>query len=172
MPAAGWATSQGPSIQERRAVQEAQAMAMKKQQEAMIFKKQRDELMMSYKALEQAKNQAMGQMKVSERDYKAAMAKFTQAQKQEQDVENQLAQLRQNSNKLDAATLDSQTKKLRDTQTQLVQNLKNFSKIQQDSYEAMLNYDNQYRGLLAKEQVLRQQIEAAQRQLQFVVSQP
>jgi len=61
---------------------------------------------------------------------------------------------------------------LRDSQSQLIQNMKNFSKLQQDSYEAMLNFDNQYRGLLAKEQILRQQIESVQRQLQFVISQP
>lgn len=172
LPSTALAGSQGASIQERRAIQEAQAMAMKKQQEVIIFKKQRDEMMLNYKALQQVKNQAMGQMKVAQRDYKAAMAKFTQTEQQEQAIESQIIQLQQNRNKLDAASFDNQLKKLRDSQSQLIQNMKNFSKLQQDSYEEMLNFDNQYRGLLAKEQILRQQIESVQRQLQFVISQP
>lgn len=166
------AAAQGPNIQERRAIQEVQAMAMKKQQEIAIFKKQRDELLAGYKALQKAKNDAAGQMKISQRDYTTAMAKFNQAKLQEEQLQAQVTELRQNSSKLDSGVLERQMKKLRDDQSKLIDNMKSYSKIQQDSYESMMTADNQHRNLLVKDQVLRQQIENVQRQLQFVASQP
>lgn len=172
LPSVVLASSQGPSIQERRAMQEAQAMQQKKQQEVAIFKKQRDELMLNYKSMAQVKNQLEGQMKISQRDYKGAMAKFNQAQEQEGQIESQIVQLRKNSSKVDTGVVEGQMKKLRDTQAQIIENMKNFSNVQKDSYESLQAFDMQYRNLLAKEQVLRQQIEAVQRQLQFVISQP
>jgi len=153
-------------------MQEAQAMMMKKQQEIAIFKKQRDELLLNFKAMQKVKNDVLGQMKISERDYKTAMAKFNQAKLQEEQIQSQITELRQNSQKINNTTLTNQMKKLRDNQSQLVENMKTFSKVQQDSYASMMNFDNQYNAFLAKEQILRQQIDSVQRQLQFVISQP
>ncbi len=171
-PGQTFASSTQPNLQEMRARHEVELVKQQKQQQAAIFKKQRDELLSGYKSLMQNKETVYGQMKISEKDYKTAMAKFNKAKQQQFDIEGQMGQLIQNSAKIDKKQAEVQMQKLRDAQAKAIEDMKKFSKIQQDSYESMRGSDLQYRNFTAKEQILKQQIESVQRQLQFVISQP
>ncbi|MCB9771347.1 MAG: hypothetical protein H6754_02200 [Candidatus Omnitrophica bacterium] len=165
------ASSQKPNLQEMRAQREVELINMQKQQQVGIFKRRRDELLADYKGLMRVKNDAYGQMKIAEKDYKKAMAKLEKAKAQQFEVEAQIGKLLQDKNS-DELHAQSQIKKLRDQQTSLISEIKSYSQIQQASYENMKNFDNQYRSFASKEPILKQQIESVQRQLQFVLSQP
>lgn len=165
------ASSQKPNLQEMRAQREVELINMQKQQQVGIFKRRRDELLGDYKGLLRVKNDAYGQMKIAEKDYKTAMAKLEKAKAQQFDVEAQIGKLLQDK-KVDQQQAQSQLKKLRDQQTSLITEIKNYSQIQQASFENMKNFDNQYRSFASKEPILKQQIESVQRQLQFILSQP
>ncbi len=167
-----FASSSRPNLQEMHALHEQELVKQQKQQQAGIFKKQRDELLANYKALLRAKDDAYNQMKLSERDYKAAMARFNNAQQQQAGIDSQIIQLRKNKSQVEKSQLQAQLQTLSQAQTKIAGQMNNFSKIQQASYENMQMADAQFRNLSAKEQILKQQIDSIQRQLQFVLSQP
>ena len=172
VPKSVCASSSQPNLQEMRAQHELALVKEQKQQQAAIFKKRRDELLLNYKALLKVRSEAYTQMKVSERDYKISSAKLNKAQDQINSFDAQISQLKENRSAVDKKKLAVQLQRLQEDQTKIILAMKNYSQIQQDSYAAMKNTDVQYRNLLAKEQILKDQIDSIQRQLQFVLSQP
>ncbi len=167
-----FASSSRPNLQEMHALHEQELVKQQKQQQAGIFKKQRDELLANYKALLRAKDDAYNQMKVSERDYKTATARVNSSLQEQAGIENQIMVLRKNKSAVEKKQLQAQLQALSQAQTKIAGQMSNFSKIQQASYENMQMADAQFRNLTAKEQILKQQIDSVQRQLQFVLSQP
>lgn len=171
-PVTGLAAVSGPNLQQMHALHEQELVKQQKQQQAQIFKKQRDDLLTQYKALLQAKDDMYNQMKISERDYKMSCAKFNNAQQEKSNLERQVSQLQKNNLQIDKKQLQAQLQKLQQAENKVFVSINNFSRIQQASYDNMQNADAKYRNFTAKEQILKQQIESAQRQLQFVLSQP
>ncbi len=167
-----FASNARPNLQEMHALHEQELVKQQKQQQAGIFKKQRDELLANYKALLRAKDDAYNQMKISQRDYTAATARFNNAQQQQVGIDTQISQLRKNKSQIQKTQLQAQLQALSQAQAKIAGQMNNFSKIQQASYENMQMADAQFRNLTAKEQILKQQIDSVQRQLQFVLSQP
>lgn len=172
LPKSGFASSRQPNLQEMRAQRELALVQEQKQQQAAIFKKLRDELLVNYKSLLKVRNEVYGQMKVLERDYKISSAKLNQAQDQINYFDAQISQLKEKVSAGDKKKLGIQLQRLQEEQTKVIVAMKNYSQIQQDSYARMQNADAQYRNLIAKEHILKSQIESVQRQLQFVLSQP
>lgn len=166
------ASSSQPNLQEMRAQHELALVKEQKQQQAAIFKRRRDELFVNYKSLLKARNEVYAQMKISERDYKISSAKLNKAQEQISNFDAQISQLKENRLAVDKKKLGIQLQKLQEDQTKVILAMKNYSQIQQESYAKMQNTDAQYRNLIAKEQILKDQIDSVQRQLQFVLSQP
>jgi hypothetical protein len=172
VPSSVCASSSQPNLQEMHAQHELALVKEQKQQQAAIFKKHRDELLVNYKSLLKARNEVYAQMKISERDYKISSAKLNKAQDQINNFDAQISQIKENRLTVDKKKLGIQLQRLQNDQTKVILAMKNYSQIQQESYAKMQNTDSQYRNLVAKEQILKDQIDSVQRQLQFVLSQP
>lgn len=168
----GFASSRQPNLQEMRALQQQQVEQQQKKQQVGIIKKQRDELLASYKEILRVREMSYSRMKTSQRDYKTATFKFEEAQKKRATIENQLVQVKMNKAKLDKTSLNSQVQLLAQSQSDLVGQMNNFAQIRQNAYESMREADGQYRNSAAQAEIIKQKIESAQRQLQFVLSQP
>lgn len=166
------ASSRQPNLQEMRAQRELALVQEQKQQQAAIFKKRRDELLINYKSLLTARNEVYAQMKISERDYKISSAKLNKAQDQLNGFDAQISQLKENRSAIDKRKWNTQLQRVQEEQSKVIVAMKNYSQIQQESYAKMQNTDAQYRNLVTKEQILKGQIESIQRQLQFVLTQP
>lgn len=166
------ASSHQPNLQEMRAQQEIQVENMKKQQELAVFKKQRDDLLAQYQGLMRARDGVDKQIKVAQRDYKNAVAQLNKAKSQETDIQAQIGRLQQNASQVDKSQGEQQLQKLQQAQDRIFANMKNFQQIQDQSYGNMQSLDAQFKSLSSKAQLLRQQIDAVQKQFEFVMSQP
>ncbi len=164
--------SQAATLQEIRAQHEIDLQNMQKQQQIANFKQQRDAMLAQYKMTMRDRDQANKRIKIAQSDYKNSIAQLNKAKIQESEISAKIENFKQASGQMDKAQYVSQMQKLKSTQNEIYANLKTFQQIQDKSLQDLQALESQYRSLEVTGQQIRQRIEAAQRQLQFVLSQP
>jgi chromosome segregation ATPase len=141
-------------------------------QEIITFKQRRDMMLAQYKSTIRDRDEAYKRMKVAERDYKNAVAQLNKAQVQETEVESKIEQLKQSSGQMDKAQYAAQMQRLKSSQNANFASIKTFQQIQDKSLQDLRAMETQYKSLEVNGQQIRQRMDAAQRQLQFILSQP